>query len=120
MNFGEAIKSAFQNYATFSGRAQRSAFWYWYLFQIIVYVVAMMLDQYVLDYEGPGLLYGLAALALLLPSLAVGVRRLHDIDRTGWWLLIALTGIGGIVLIVFWATRGTVGPNRYGPDPLGA
>lgn len=119
MNFSEAITSGFQNYANFKGRAQRSAFWYWSLFAFIVYVVAMLLDQYVLDYDTTGPIYGLSALALLLPSLAVGARRLHDIDRTGWWQLISFTVIGIIVLIVWWASRGRPGPNRFGENPLG-
>ncbi len=119
MGFTDAVKSAFSNYVNFSGRSPRAAFWYWYLFQIIVYIVAMLLDQYVLGYDGPGMLYGLSGLALLLPSLAVGARRLHDIDRTGWWLLLALTGIGAIVLIVWWAQRSQPGANRFGPNPYG-
>jgi uncharacterized membrane protein YhaH (DUF805 family) len=60
----------------------------------------------------------LVNLALILPSIAVGVRRLHDIDRTGWWLLLLFTIIGIILLIVWYCTKGTTGSNRYGPDPL--
>ncbi|MGD9920438.1 MAG: DUF805 domain-containing protein [Pseudorhodoplanes sp.] len=119
MNFTEAIQSGFQNYANFKGRAQRSAFWFWNLFAFIVYVVATLLDQYMLDYDGPGPIYGLCALALIIPSLAVGARRLHDIDRTGWWQLLSLTVVGTIVLIVWWVSRGQPGPNRFGPNPLG-
>jgi uncharacterized membrane protein YhaH (DUF805 family) len=64
--------------------------------------------------------HSLASLALFLPGLAVSVRRLHDLDRTGWWLLIILTGIGLILLLIWFCLRGTTGPNRYGPDPLAA
>lgn len=114
MNFQQAIQSGFNNYVTFSGRASRSEYWYWALFSFIVQIVANMLDMAM----GMGLVSGLLSLALLLPSIAVGVRRLHDIDRTGWWLLIAFTGIGIILLIVWACIKGTDGPNQYGPDPL--
>jgi uncharacterized membrane protein YhaH (DUF805 family) len=60
----------------------------------------------------------IVGLALLLPGLAVSIRRLHDLDRTGWWILIALTGIGAILLIIWYVMKGTDGPNRFGPDPL--
>ena len=63
-------------------------------------------------------LNSLAGLALFLPGIAVSIRRLHDLDRTGWWLLLILTIIGGIVLLAWFCMRGTVGPNRFGPDPL--
>jgi uncharacterized membrane protein YhaH (DUF805 family) len=116
MNFVEAIKSGFSNYVGFSGRAQRSAYWFWTLFNCIVMVVTSVIDAVVLS--GAPVTYSIAALALILPSLAVSVRRLHDLDRTGWWLLLALTGIGGIVLLVWFCMRGTIGANRFGPDPL--
>jgi uncharacterized membrane protein YhaH (DUF805 family) len=116
MNFVDAVKSGFNKYVTFSGRAARSEFWYWTLFTIIVDVVTIILDGML----GMGLISGLASLALLLPSIAVGVRRLHDLDRTGWWLLIAFTGIGVILLLVWDCMKGTSGPNRFGPDPLPA
>ena len=116
MNFTQAVQSGFNKYVIFSGRAPRSEYWYWALFSFIVQIVANMLDMAM----GMGLISGLLSLALLLPSIAVGVRRLHDIDRTGWWLLIAFTGIGIILLIVWACIKGTDGPNQYGPDPLGA
>jgi uncharacterized membrane protein YhaH (DUF805 family) len=116
MGFGEAIQSGFNHYVTFSGRAQRSAYWYWTLFVIIVSIVLNFID---VALGTAGLIGGLVGLALLLPGLSVSIRRLHDLDRTGWWLLIILTGIGMILLIVWFCMRGTVGPNGYGPDPLG-
>lgn len=116
MNFTQAVQSGFNKYVIFSGRAPRSEYWYWALFSFIVQIVANMLDMAM----GMGLISGLLSLALLLPSIAVGIRRLHDIDRTGWWLLIAFTGIGIILLIVWACIKGTDGPNQYGPDPLGA
>ena len=116
MNFVEAINSGFSNYAKFSGRAQRSAYWWWALFNIIVVLIAYAIDGTV--FSGRPIVYTITALALILPSLAVGIRRLHDNDRTGWWMLLALTGIGGIVLLIWFCIHGTVGPNRFGPDPL--
>jgi uncharacterized membrane protein YhaH (DUF805 family) len=96
MNFVEAISSCFRNYANFSGRAVRSEYWYWYLFVAIVLIVFGAIDQslYPAPLEmGPFSYVTMAVvLALILPSLAVSVRRLHDIDRTGWWVLIAVTG----------------------------
>ncbi|HWC94496.1 MAG TPA: DUF805 domain-containing protein [Pseudolabrys sp.] len=118
MNFVEAIQSGFSNYVNFSGRAQRSAYWWWALFYFIVLIVADILD--VVIFGSPSALYAIATLAMLLPTLAVGVRRLHDTDRSGWWLLIALIPLVGIiVLIIFFVQQGTTGPNRFGPNPLG-
>lgn len=115
MNFQQAVTSGFQNYVTFSGRAARSEYWFWTLFSLVVAIVTSILDAVL----GLGILQPLSSLALLLPSIAVAARRLHDLDRTGWWLLLAFTGIGIILLIVWDCTKGTTGPNQYGPDPLG-
>jgi len=114
MNFVQAIQSGFSNYATFSGRAPRSEYWYWALFSFLLQIAANIIDVAATG----GVIGGLLSLALLLPSIAVGARRLHDIDRTGWWLLIAFTGIGIILLIVWACIKGTDGANRFGPDPL--
>jgi uncharacterized membrane protein YhaH (DUF805 family) len=116
MDFGEAIRSGFQNYATFRGRASRSEFWFWTLFAVLVTMAAEIVDTAISPDIGiVGLLVGLA---LFLPGLAVGVRRLHDLDRTGWWWLIGFTGIGLILLFIWACMQGTQGPNRFGPDPL--
>ena len=114
MGFGQAISSGFNNYVNFSGRASRSEYWFWTLFAILVTVVAQIIDGVI----GMQLLSVIASLGLLLPGLAVSVRRLHDLDRTGWWLLLLLTGIGAIVLLIFYCMKGTDGPNSFGPDPL--
>jgi uncharacterized membrane protein YhaH (DUF805 family) len=117
MNFVEAIKSGFSNYVTFSGRAVRSEYWFWVLFTVIGSIVAMIIDAAVLGYS-PGAaspIAGIFDLVTFLPSLAVGARRLHDTDRTAWWLLLGLTGIGAILLIVWFCFKGTPGPNRFGP-----
>jgi uncharacterized membrane protein YhaH (DUF805 family) len=120
MTFVEAIKSGFSHYATFSGRASRPEYWYWVLFAVIGALVTITLDSAVLGYDlgsTSSPLNGIFNLITFLPSLALASRRLHDIDRTGWWLLIALTGIGAIVLIVWFCFKGTPGPNRFGAEP---
>lgn len=144
-----------RRYAQFSGRARRAEYWWFVLFGLIVGVVAAILDSALglrVARSNSGPIAGLVSLALLCPQLAVGVRRLHDIDRTGWWLALpvafgmaigatiaaglfgglggggaALLGILGLaafafaVLLLVWAcSRGTAGPNRFGPDPLAA
>lgn len=114
MGFADAIKSGFNKYVTFEGRAARWEFWYWMLFAFIANIVAGIVD----DVLGLGLVGLLVSLALLLPGIAVSVRRLHDIDRTGWWVLISLTIIGIVLLIVWNCTKGTTGPNRFGADLL--
>ncbi len=93
MDFVQAIKSCLGQYATFSGRASRSEFWWFFLFQVLVMAATSMLGDVIND---------IASLALLLPALAVGTRRLHDIGRTGWWQLLLLTGIGFLVLLYWW------------------
>lgn len=118
MNFTQAISSGFQNYVNFSGRASRSEYWYWTLFAILVSIVTGGIDHLIFPIMDFSPLNSLAGLALFLPGLAVGIRRLHDLDRTGWWVLLVLTIIGIVVLIAWFVMRGTVGPNRYGPDPL--
>lgn len=119
MNFGEAISSGFRNYVTFAGRACRSEYWFWVLFTVIGGIVTGIIDHAAFDTESVSPLNAIFNLLCFLPSLAVAIRRLHDIDRTGWWWLIAFTVIGLIVLIVWACQKGTTGPNRYGPDPLG-
>ena len=93
MNFGQAISTCFAKYAAFSGRASRPEFWWFFLFQILVSIAASMLGDVVAS---------LVSLALLLPALAVGARRLHDIGKSGWWQLIMLTVIGLLLLIYWW------------------
>ena len=115
---------ALQKYAVFSGRAQRSEYWYFFLFYFLLAVAAAILDGLVESFSqraGMGFFSGILALGLLLPSLAVGVRRLHDIDRSGWWLLIAVIPlVGAIVLLVFTVKDSQPGPNRFGPNPKDA
>ena len=96
MNFQAAVQSGFSNYANFRGRACRSEFWWWQLFLVLA---------------------GIAV--TIIPDLAVTVRRLHDTDSSGWWILLALIPLVGlIVLIVWWWQEGSKGYNRFGADPL--
>jgi uncharacterized membrane protein YhaH (DUF805 family) len=121
MNFGEAVVSGLRNYFKFSGRASRSEFWFFVLFCILVPIVGSVGDLFffsTLAREGLGPIYAISNLALFVPGLAVSARRLHDIDRTGWWFLITLTIIGNIWLLVWWCGKGQAGPNRFGLDPL--
>lgn len=113
-----------RKYADFTGRARRAEYWWFYLLIIVGYLVAMIVDS-VLGFTGPampyGPVFGIFALAVILPSIAAGVRRLHDTDRSGWWMLIVLIPlIGGLVLLVFMVLEGTQGENRFGPDPKAA
>lgn len=121
MTFGQSISHVFSNYATFTGRAPRSEFWWFALFTLVASIALSFLDGLIFGAGGIGILSTLFSLAILIPSVAVGVRRLHDIDRTGWWYLLVLVPIlGFLVLLFFFVQRGTAGPNRFGPDPLGA
>ena len=105
-------------YATFSGRARRKEYWLFFLFITVVGLVASGIDA-LLGFVEMGPVNLIWSLAVLLPSLAVGARRLHDTGRSGWWLLLYLVPlIGWIVLIVFFCLRGESGMNRFGPDPL--
>lgn len=119
----EHYQGVLKKYAVFSGRASRTEFWYFVLFNIIVSVVLGVVDGILGTRSdgGSGLLSGLYSLAVLVPSLAVGIRRLHDTNRSGWWTLISLIPlIGAIVLIVFFVGDSTPGDNQYGPNPKGA
>jgi len=112
-----------QKYAVFDGRARRAEFWYFALINFIVSLVLSVIDSAVIGPVAGGLgIIGLIySLAVLLPGIGVGIRRLHDTGRSGWWLLIALIPlVGTIILIVFFATAGQRGPNNYGNDPLEA
>lgn len=110
-----------KNYVGFSGRARRKEYWMFTLFNLIAFVIAMVLDNMLgLNFEGIGYgpIYSLYALAVFLPGVAVSIRRLHDTDRSGWWLLLAFIPlIGAIILIIWLATDGTPGDNRFGSNP---
>ena len=126
MNFTQAVASGFRRYVDFNGRSTRSEFWWWMLFFYAVYT-AWFLLLVIMSALGAGALYGvilavgmLGWFGLFLPSLAVAIRRLHDTNRSGLLYLLVLTGIGGIVLLIWASEPGTVGENQYGPDSAAA
>ena len=110
-----------KKYADFTGRAQRAEYWFFTLFYLLFFLALSLVDGAVGLFNaayGLGLLGGLFVLAMIIPSIAVSVRRLHDTSRSGWWLLISLIPlIGGIVLLVFVCLDSTPGTNAYGPNP---
>lgn len=106
-----------KHYFDFNGRARRAAFWYFVLVNIIISIILGVIQS--MAHLG-NILSGVYSLAILLPSLGLYARRLHDIGKSGWWFLIAFTGIGVFVLIYWWVQAGTVGPNEYGADPKAA
>jgi uncharacterized membrane protein YhaH (DUF805 family) len=115
MTFGEAISDGFSKYATFSGRSSRSAYWWWILFYVLIIFGASFIDAAAKTPAFAALVW----LGFFIPNLAVLVRRLHDTDRSGWWVLIGLIPlIGAIVLIVF-ACIDSGPPNKYGDGPDG-
>ena len=145
MGFGQAIKHVFSNYANFNGRASRSEFWWWYLFVVLGGIIVsiplnigltsslnnLQVNEATNTVSGGGLsglaIFGMIiavawSLALIIPTLAVGCRRLHDTDRSGWWWLLYYFCciIGVIVVIIFWASPSTPGPNRFGEGPATA
>jgi len=112
-----------KKYAVFSGRARRREYWFFVLFNIIFSLVATLIDSIIGtgSFEsGGGILSLIYTIAMILPSLSVAVRRLHDTGRSGWWLLIVLVPIiGAIVLLVFFCQNSEAGDNQHGPNPKG-
>ena len=112
---------ALKKYADFSGRARRKEYWFFALFNILISLALGIIDNVLGTYSAEahtGLLEAIYSLAVLVPGLAVTVRRLHDTNRSGWWLLMVLIPlIGWAVLLVFMILDGTPGENRFGPDP---
>ena len=118
-----------RRYADFSGRSRRREYWMFFVLNLLIaavvwgllaatYLAGMSESAMTVVMTPVFILYGLAALALIIPGLAVTVRRLHDTDRSGWNILLgAIPLIGAILLLVFYCTEGTRGPNRFGPDP---
>jgi uncharacterized membrane protein YhaH (DUF805 family) len=125
MNFTTAIRTCFSRYVTFSGRAPRSEYWWFVLFCILGSIAAAIVDAIIFGFaRGPnggfdpvGTIFSLAT---FLPSLSVGVRRLHDLGRSGWWWWLWLIPVIGWIILIWWAaTKGEEAVNAYGPDPLG-
>ena len=115
VSFSEAIKSGFNKYCCFTGRASRSEYWWWVLFTFIVGVIVGIVFG---DGTAGTIISGLVSLALFLPGLGLGVRRLHDIGRSGWAILLALIPIVGAIILIIWFIKDSdPTPNAYGPVP---
>jgi uncharacterized membrane protein YhaH (DUF805 family) len=108
MTFIDSIKTCFKKYAIFDGRASRSEYWWWTLFALLVSMAVSAM----------GTLSAVISVALFLPSIAVAARRLHDIDRSGWWQLVALIPVIGWILMLYWMVQPPKEPNRY-IEPIG-
>ena len=117
MNFQTSIKTCFNKFAVFSGRASRSEFWFFVLFGFLGGIIAIIIDVMILGYpyEENGPINLIFSVALIIPSIAVAARRLHDINKSGWWQLLWITIIGGILLIIWHATEGEKKKNKFGP-----
>lgn len=114
MGFTDAVTTVLSKYAVFTGRATRPEYWWFFLFNVILSIILTFVDRAILGFP---LLGTIVSLALLLPGIGVGVRRLHDIDKSGWWLFIALIPLVGVIILIVWLVQsGTPGPNRFGPQ----
>jgi uncharacterized membrane protein YhaH (DUF805 family) len=117
MNFQTSVKTCFNKYAVFTGRASRSEFWFFVLFGFLGGIIAVIIDVMILGYpfvqNGPiDLIF---TVAIIVPSISVAARRLHDINKSGWWQLIWVTIIGIIPLFIWNCTKGKNKKNRFGP-----
>ena len=116
MTMPQAIRSAFARWRTFSGRAGGTEYWWFVLFGTIAFGLASLFDHAAFGRDA--LLWGICTLVFLMPYVAVAVRRLHDTDRSGWWLLLHfIPVVGNIVLWIWFCMPSTPGPNRFGPMP---
>ncbi len=117
MSFTDAIQSCFNNYANFNGRARRSEYWYFFLFYAVISIVLSALARNSSIFS---FISGIVSLALLIPNLAVSVRRLHDIGRSGWYYLISFIPVVGQIIMIVWFCQDSVpGTNMYGMNPKG-
>ncbi len=124
MSFGQAISSVFKNYANFNGRARRSEFWFFALFNLIIYLAASVINYLIAGSSDTtsiiGIIYLLYSLATILPSLAVSWRRLHDIGKSGAYILFILIPLVGWIFLLAWFVKDSdMGENRFGPNPKG-
>jgi len=114
VNIGQSISYCFSNYFNFSGRGSRSEYWWFFLFATAVEFAGSVWDASMGDTSGNGMMYWLAILVTFCPGIAAGARRLHDVNKSGWWQLIAITIIGIIPLLIWMATEGTKKKNKHG------
>jgi len=118
MGFVDAFKAFFSNYLKFDGRSSRSEFWWVVLALFIINILIGVLSA-VSETLG-GILSLVFGLGIIIPYIALAIRRFHDVDKSGWWALTLLIPLVGLVIVlIFFTQRGTVGSNQYGPDPLG-
>ena len=123
MKFKEAVKTCFSKYCCFKGRARRSEYWYWFLFYLLVTFVAAFIGGLIQGASGTesqitDVLTSIVSTALLLPNLGVFVRRMHDLGKSGWYILFNLIPVvGSIILLVWECKEGEAGENKYGPNP---
>ena len=118
MGFGQAIAAGFNNYFNFKDRSTRSAYWYFVLFLIIAGFITSILDVLLFHPKIAGPINGIFSLATIIPGLSLSVRRLHDIGRTGWWVLLGLIPVIGWIILIVWACQPTVPQaNEYGSPP---
>ena len=111
MSLTESVRTCLSKYVTFQGRAERSEYWWFVLAYVIAIIVATVIDNAII---GQPILTTIVSLGSILPLLAVTVRRLHDTDRSGWWIFLGFVPlIGAILLLVWYASAGTDGPNRF-------
>ena len=119
MSFGDAITNCLtNNYVGFSGRASRSEYWFWVLFTMIVSFVTGIMDGFIFGSEfGTGTISNIAAVIYFLPGLAVWVRRLHDVGKSGWWILSSILILPVLLLLYWLIIEGDSNPNEYGEVP---
>lgn len=121
MGFADAVRTVLtEKYASFGGRASRSEFWWYFLFVIIASAILAVVDNLILvRLTGTPILQPLFALATLIPGIAVSVRRLHDKDKSGWFVLMPLIPLVGAIILIYWyATEGTAAGNRFGTPAI--
>lgn len=114
MNFTTAIKTCFSKYVDWNGRALRSEYWYFYLFLMLGIFVTVLIDAVL----GTSAFLGLFFLGTILPMFFVTIRRLHDVGRSGWWILLSMVPIASVVLLYWTIIEGDLNDNAYGPSPL--
>ena len=114
MDFMEAVRSALKNWNNFHGRARRSEFWWWYLASLLISIAAGFLDGLL---GGSFIIVAVVSLGLIVPSIAMFFRRLHDTGRSAWWMLIGFVPLIGLILLYFYILDSDAGDNAYGPSP---